>query len=151
MAVLLAVPVTVLAAPSPASADDNFHWCEANGSYCIGAPDLSEYAPVMETATGRDIYTNLVSPNDGGFELSFAAKQSLCVAAANNAKDVVIHRCNGGMGVVWYEVDVYGTGYTIFQNREFPTLMLAGHDDGTQLQLKSFNNQPVANWYYKFK
>jgi hypothetical protein len=138
----LGIPAAILASPLSASAAGN-HLCETNGNYCVGAPSLATDAPVVETQFGRDI--NLLFLGNAQYELQFNAAPSQCVAAANNGHDVVIHHCNGGLGVVWI-LFINSNGHLQWQNREFSTF-LAGHNNGTQYQVKP---PGLSGWFYNF-
>ena len=96
----IAVLGLLLAAP-PASASGVALICESYSShgYCIGAPNLSLYDPVVETINGR--YIDVQSLGGNSYLLAFQAAPSLCLAAANNDYLAVMHPCNGGAGVVW--------------------------------------------------
>jgi hypothetical protein len=139
----LAVPVAVFAAPLPASAVGN-HLCETSGNYCVGAPSLALYAPVVETISGRDIH--LISLGNNQFDIELNAAPGECVAAANNGTDVVIHPCNGGLGTVWIE-HFNPNNHRQFESREFRTKYLAGHNNGTQFQVKTLGQ---SGWFYNF-
>jgi hypothetical protein len=145
-AAALAVSGLLLATSPPASAQVSFHWCETNGSYCIGAPSLALYDPVVETTTGRLLYT----PSSGttnNFKLQFAADQTKCVAASNSGDHVVIHPCNGS-GVVWIPTDINGNnGSELLESNEFPGKYLSGDNMGHQFQLKSHG---ASGWFQRF-
>jgi hypothetical protein len=139
----LALPAAVLAAPLPASAAGP-HVCETNGNYCIGAPGLSNDAGVFETLAGRDI--TLLFLGNAQYKLVVNAAPSECLAAANNGEDVVLHHCDGGLGTVWI-LHINPNGHLQFQNREFPTKYLAGHNNASQFQVKPLG---LSGWFYNF-
>ena len=139
----LVVPVAVFAAAPPASANGN-HLCETSGNYCVGAPTLALYAPVVETVSGRDLGTIPLGNNQ--FELVFLANTTFCVAAANNGIDVVVKHCQGDFGVVWIR-EFNPNGHLQFHNREFSNKFLAGHNDGTQFHAKDAGR---PGWFYNF-
>jgi hypothetical protein len=141
----MAVPGLILAASPPASASVGLHLCETFGSYCIGAPSLGLYNPVVETASGRLLEINPVGTGNQR-ELAFASNPSECVAADNDGDLVVIHPCNGGSGVVWLE-GTGSSGGAIYESREFSGLYLSGADNGTQFQLK---DRGASGWYQQF-
>src|SRR5262249_39369056 len=89
----LAALVAALTAPLSASAV-GIHLQEANGThhYRVGAPDLSLFAPVVETVDGRTL--TLVDQGSHQVKIRFNANTTLCVAGANNGADVVIHPGN---------------------------------------------------------
>jgi hypothetical protein len=139
----LAVPAAVLAAPLPASAAGP-HVCETSGNYCVGAPGLGVDAPVVETRSGRNI--TFLFLGNAQYNLIIDAAPSECVAAANNGHDVVLHHCNGGLGTVWI-LHINPNGHLQFESREFPTKYLAGHNDGSQFQVKVLG---LSGWFYNF-
>jgi hypothetical protein len=146
--VLLATLAAVFAAPLPASAAAN-HLCETNGNFCVGAPSLATFAPVVETLSGRNITLIFLGNDAQGipqFEIQLDAAPSECVAGADNGIDVVLHHCNGGLGVVWKR-HFSQNGHLQWNSREFPTKWLAGHNDGTQYQLKPLG---LSGWFYNF-
>ncbi len=149
LAATLTIPAVMFVAPLPASAANN-HVCETNGSYCVGAPNLTLYAAVVETTTGRDINIDSASTGARDFYLKFSADTRLCVAAADNSSDVVIHSCNGGSGIIWRLQDASSTEHCLptcfFKNRKVG-LYLAGDNKGDQFQLKP---HPLGGWYEKF-
>jgi hypothetical protein len=57
----------------------------------------------------------------------------------------MVHPCNGGLGIVWIEHTP--NGRREFESREFRTMYLAGHNNGTQFQLKLHGQ---SGWYYNF-
>src|SRR5947207_1685939 len=140
----MAIPATVFATPSSASTNGN-HLCETNGNYCIGAPTLALYAPVVETTSGRDL--GAIDLGNNQFELVFLADNGIfCVAAANNREDVVVKHCQGDFGVVWIR-EFNPNGHLQFRNREFSNKFLAGHNDGTQFHAKDAGR---PGWFYNF-
>jgi hypothetical protein len=147
------VAVTVIAVPgllftaSPASASGVALICESYSShgYCIGAPNLGLYDPVVETINGR--FIDVQSQGGNKYLLAFQAAPSLCIAAANNDYLAVIHPCNGGAGVVWTaHVGPDGMSCT-FENQEFSDKYLAGHNDGSQYHVKHLG---ASGWDYQF-
>ena len=140
--VALAVPLAVFGAPLAANAAGN-HLCETSGNYCVGAPSATNDAAVVETATGRDI--TLLFLGNAQYELQLTNATSLCVAAANNGVDVVLHHCNGGSGVVWILV-INPNGHLQWLNRLF-NKYLAGHNNGTQFHIK---DPAQPGWFYNF-
>jgi hypothetical protein len=148
LAATLTASAVMFAAPLPASAANN-HLKETSGSYRVGAPNLALYAPVVETTSGRDV--NLITAPTGADDvyIKFSADTSLCVAAANNSSDVVIHPCSGGSGIIWTLQDSasgHCLPYCLFKNR-LVGLYLAGNNRGGQFQLKP---HPLGGWYEAF-
>jgi hypothetical protein len=143
---LLGMTVAIVALPASASAAGGA-LCETNGNFCVGAPQVFTDAPVDETPTGRLIDIEVVSstPTDLQVELALNTDTALCVAAADNQHDVVLHHCNGGLGTVWH-VFANSNGHLQFQDREFGT-WLAGHNNGTQFQVKQAG---LNGWFYNF-
>jgi hypothetical protein len=121
MVALLGLPLAVLPA-APALAANTFV-CEDVAPWCIGAPNLALYSPLIETTSGRNL---TVSPlRDGTYIISIDAVPGECVAAANNGMDVVIHPC-GGAGVHWYaQTDPSGPAFRLI-SQEFPNKYLVG-------------------------
>lgn len=148
MVALFAVPLVLLPA-APAMAEGS-QVCEKNGNmYCIGAPNLAMYAPVIETVRGRNL---TVSPLNGTLNtylisIDAAPEHDECVAATNNGTDVVIHPCTGA-GVEWYLEFETDPHYFRMRSQEFPNKYLAGFGvAGQQFQLKA---PGISGWYYKF-
>lgn len=142
LAGLSGMAVTMLAAAQAANAVE-FNYCETNGNFCIGAPDLGTFAPVVETGAGRAI--NLLGVSGGYWKLQFNAAPSQCVAATDNGNGVVIHHCNGGLGTLWQIIN-NANGHLQFWDREHDTL-LAGRNNGTQYKLIT---EPAEGWFYNF-
>jgi hypothetical protein len=127
-AAALAIPAALFATPITASADGPGHICETFGSYCVGAPTLNRFDPVVEKLSGRLIDRDVI-PNEtvGGHpkvKLRFNADSTKCVAAANSGNGVVIHPCDGS-GVDWGWDGT--TGHDRYLNRE-TLLYLSGHN-----------------------
>jgi hypothetical protein len=145
-AVALAVSGLVLATSSPASAQLSFHWCETNGSYCLGAPNLVLYDPVVETSGGRLFYTPS-SGSSNNFKLEFVGDTTQCVAASNSGDAVVIHPCNGS-GVVWIPTDINGSnGSELLESSAFPNKYISGDGQGGKFWLKA---KGANGWYQRF-
>ena len=138
----MAVPGWLLVASPAASARTGLQIKETFGSYYIGAPTVALDDPVVETTGSRSF--NILSAG-GGEEFQFVANTSLCVAAANNGVDVVMHPCNGGSGVIWHEVQ--GKSSTLFENNKFAGKYLSGDNKGNQYQLKS---KGASGWDQQF-
>lgn len=140
-----AAQALLFAASPPASASPLFtgHIRETFGSYSVGAPSIALYDPVMETTSGRVI--DIVAAGNYR-KLEFDADTTKCVAAANNGADVVVHPCDGS-GVDWAIIGLDSSHYA-FQNREFNNKYLAGANNGTQFQLKTWGQN---GWYYNFR
>ncbi|HYS30881.1 MAG TPA: hypothetical protein VEM58_01345 [Streptosporangiaceae bacterium] len=138
----LGIPAAIFASPLSASAAQ--HLCESFGIYCVGAPDLSTDAPVVETLSGRDL--NFLSQGNGIWKIQFNADLSQCVAAANNRIDVVIHHCNGGAGTLWKKHFMDST-HIKWESHEFPEFYLAGRNNGSQYQVEPLG---VSGFFYNF-
>ncbi|SRR6266487_550258 len=132
----LAIPAVIFAAPLPASAANNL--CETNGNnYCLGSADLNLYTAVTERKPGRNLIATPLGTTFDGFStylLQFSADATKCVASANNLVDVVIHPCNGGLGIVWAKDAI--TGHIRWINREVSQhynqdMYLSGASNGT--------------------
>ena len=132
---LVTVTASSIFTASPASAVGS-QVCEANGNkYCINAPTLALYDPVIQSSSGRSIYLIWLDMTKGQLELQLAADTKKCVAAANNGHDVVLHKCSGGNGVVWIE---HLTNGPRFESREFSGKYLAGDNvTGHQFQIRA--------------
>jgi hypothetical protein len=146
----VALPAGLFAAPADA-ASGAFLLHEANGSFAVGAPNLTVDSPVVETASGRQLFFPFVQTGPNGnpeVELQLKADTTECVAAAANRVDVVLHHCDGGLGTVWIE-HTNDNGKKQYEPREFRGLFLAGHNQptGTQFQLKSLTN---GAWFHNF-
>ncbi len=139
----LAIPAAMFAAPLPVSAATAFHMCESFGNYCVGSADLNFGTAVSERIPGRLI----IHDSLGGFFdnlptylLRFNADPTKCVAAASNLSDVVIHACNGGLGVVWARDHNSSSGNDRWINREASQAKdtkeyLSGRNNGSQFFL----------------
>jgi hypothetical protein len=140
----MVVPGSLLAASPAASARVGLHLCETFGhNYCVGAPTINLYDPVIETTGGRLL--NFIPSSGGGEKIAFSADITKCVAAANNGHDVVVHPCDGS-GTVWIEHQCPAT--TCFENNKFATLYLSGRDSlGSQYQIKI---RGAAGWDQQF-
>jgi hypothetical protein len=147
LAATLTVPAVVFATALPASALNN-HLKETSGSYRVGAPDLALYQPVKETSAGRNVdVISAITVGANAVYIKFSAPHNdLCVAAADNGTGVVIHACNGGNGIVWF-ISSDANGHNFFESKEFRGTYLAGHNNGTQFQLKP---NPTGGWFERF-
>lgn len=131
--VLLGALIALIAALAvPANAAGN-RLQETSGSFDVGAPDLSEFAPVVETADGRAI--TLVPAGTHQVKIRFDANTTLCVAGANNGLDVTVHLCDAN-AIVWTEI--FNNGHIRFLNNHFG-LYLCGRDDGSQFLLEQLD------------
>ena len=138
----ITVPGLLVAVSPAASARVGGHLCETFGSFCVGAPTVGLDDPVVETADGRLLN---IFPAGSGEELQLVDNTSLCVAAANNGSDVVMHPCNGGLGTIWHEQQ--GPATTLFENNEFSGKYLSGANNGTQFRIK---NRGASGWEQQF-
>ncbi|HEY3957634.1 MAG TPA: hypothetical protein VGM53_30060 [Streptosporangiaceae bacterium] len=140
----MAAPGALLAVSTPASAADSSVICESSGNhYCIGAPNLVLYDPVVETVSGRYINDQA---EDGGVRLQLNAATSLCVAAANDGVDVVLHPCSGGEGIIWFQEE--SPNGNRFESREFSGKFLSGaSSENSQYQLKDLG---ANGWEQQF-
>lgn len=138
----MTVPGLLLAASPGASARVGQHLCETFGSFCVGGSAVGLDNPVVETTDGRLLNFNSAG---SGVEMQLVANASLCVAAANNGHDVVMHPCNGGHGVIWHEQQ--GPASTLFENNEFSGKYLSGANNGTQFQIK---DRGASGWEQQF-
>jgi hypothetical protein len=149
---IFTVGATAIAASSlfvaspPASASTGYYVCETNGSYCVGAPNRTNYAPVVETT--RYLIFFAPTSTQYHYKLEFALDPTKCVAAANNGYLAVLHPCNGGVGVVWI-LETGPDGHSdILENQEFSGKYLAGDNQGDQFHVKNYG---ANGWYYQFK
>lgn len=146
-ATAIAVSGLLLAVSPPAYATGPALMCETNGNYCVGDPhhDLPLYDPVKEMLAGRILYID--SLGGSSYLLRFDDDHSKCVAASNSGTSVVIHRCNGGAGVVWKAALGRDGVSCIFQSQEFSGKYLSGANNETQFKLKA---KYAAGWYQQF-
>ena len=144
VAMAIAVPTLLLTA-SPASATGSTFICEAFGHYCVGAPSLALFDPVVETTGGRDIF--VLSLGGTSYLLEFNADRSKCVAGANNGVDVTIHPCDGGVGIVWKTHLGNDGASCLFESQKFSGLYLSGANNGTQFKIKS---KGLTGWLQQF-
>jgi hypothetical protein len=134
-----------LAVPTASAAVVTVNICESYGAFCIGAPTINLFDPVVETPTGRRI--DVLHLSGASYELEFHADQSKCVAASNSGLLGVVHPCNGGSGVVWI-VELGGDGHScVFDSQEFPANDLSGEDNGKQFRVIS---QGAMGFYQQF-
>lgn len=146
-ATAIAVSGLVLAASPPAYASGPALICETNGNYCIGDTNrsLPLYDPVKEVLAGRII--DIRSQGGISYKLAFQDDESKCVAGSDSGLYVVIHRCNGGNGVIWKAYLGNNGVSCIFQSQEFSSKYLSGANNGTQFQLKA---KGANGWYQQF-
>ncbi|HEX5115270.1 MAG TPA: hypothetical protein VFW65_08735 [Pseudonocardiaceae bacterium] len=139
VALLAALIIPIMAFAAPANAAGT-HLMESSGSFRIGAPDLSDFAPVVETTAGRDLQIVGAGTGTAGqvkIEFTGTTGPDLCVAASDSGVTVVVHTCSGQLGTVWSEQ--MENGHRLFLSREFnmPPRYLCGLDDGTQFRMES--------------
>jgi hypothetical protein len=146
-ATAIAVSGLLLAASPPACATGPALMCETNGNYCVGDPhhDLPLYDPVKEMLAGRILY--IQSLGGTSYLLEFHDDHSKCVAASDSGTSVVVHRCNGGAGVVWRAALGRDGVSCIFQSQEFDGKYLSGANNETQFKLKT---KYAPGWYQQF-
>jgi hypothetical protein len=77
------------------------HLKESIGDFRVGAPDLSDFAPAVETGDGRVVH--FVDVQTGQVKIEFDAGPGLCVAASDSGVRAMVHDCNGQLGTVWIE------------------------------------------------
>jgi hypothetical protein len=163
LAVALATPVLVCIAPVPADAAGGLQ-CETSGNFCMGSAAVSMDTPVVETSRGS-ARTITLTPLDQTMstdlgnlpEYLLQLNATWCVAATNfPATNVTIHKCNGGNGVVWGK-NINGNGniqwvnrYATSNNTNGDSMLLAGHNNGTQfiVHTKFANTSP--NLFFTF-
>jgi hypothetical protein len=123
-----------------------FHLKETNSFYRLGAPDLSFYAPVKETASGQYLFLTKVSTYHYEIHFLYAAKD--CVAAADNGDTVDIKPCSGANGVVWVASAGQDGNSTVFESQHFSGKYLSGDGKGDQFHIRA---RYANGWYQQFR
>jgi hypothetical protein len=144
------LPVVLVAGPASAAP---LKLCEAFGNQlCLKAAGTAVDSPVVESAKANASGIVLVQVGGGHYQLQVAGTSHPveCVAATSSAVNIVLHHCDGGLGVNWIKSPLLVGPFT-FENVEFDTrqLFLAGANSaGSQYKLKPM---PTAGFNERFK
>ncbi len=142
------LPVVMFAVPASAAPPK---LCEAFGNQlCLKATSTAVDSPVVESARASATGLAQVRVGGGHYQFQVPGTNPLeCVAATSNAVNIVLHHCNGGLGVNWIQAP-FTVGPFTFENVEFDSrqLFLAGANSvGSQYKLKPM---PTAGFNERF-